>query len=190
MTRHHPGSFASVLTSVSTSVFIVALSSYLPARSTTRLSDSRIETRVDALLQKMTLEEKVNQLVQRVGGSIPTGTAKSGGGWEGPAARSELGSLFGLTDPELVNAIPKGAAEAGRDYNTVDISERTLRQVYLPPFHAAVEAGAATLMSGFNPLNGVPASANAYTIKQILKEEWAFQGFVVSDYTAVAELIP
>jgi beta-glucosidase len=83
-----------------------------------------------------------------------------------------------------------GAAEGGRDYNTVDVSDRTLRGVYLPPFHAAVEAGAATVMSAFESLNGVPASANAYTLKQILKGEWKFQGFVVSDWAAVAELIP
>lgn len=83
-----------------------------------------------------------------------------------------------------------GGAEGGRDYNTVDVSERTLRQIYLPPFKAAVEAGAATVMSAFNPLNGVPASANALTLKQILKDEWNFRGFVVSDYTSIAELIP
>src|SRR5438067_6269239 len=83
-----------------------------------------------------------------------------------------------------------GAAEAGRDYNTVDISERTLRQVYLPPFHAAVEAGAATLMSAFNPLNGIPATANRFTLTDVLRKEWGFRGLVVSDWSAVAELIP
>jgi beta-glucosidase len=82
-----------------------------------------------------------------------------------------------------------GAAEGGRDYNTVELSEHTLRQFYLPPFHAAVDAGAATLMSAFNPLNGVPASANTFTLKQILRKEWGFQGVVDSDYTSVAELI-
>jgi beta-glucosidase len=82
-----------------------------------------------------------------------------------------------------------GAAEGGRDYNTVELSEHTLRQFYLPPFHAAVDAGAATLMSAFNPLNGVPASANRFTLKQILRKEWGYQGVVDSDYTSVAELI-
>ena len=82
-----------------------------------------------------------------------------------------------------------GAAEGGRDYNTVELSEHTLRQFYLPPFHAAIDAGVATLMSAFNPLNGVPASANPFTLKQILRKEWGFQGLVDSDYTAVAELI-
>ena len=82
-----------------------------------------------------------------------------------------------------------GAAEGGRDYNAVELSEHTLRQFYLPPFHAAVDAGTATLMSAFNSLNGVPASANPFTLKQILRKEWGFQGLVDSDYTAVAELV-
>jgi beta-glucosidase len=82
-----------------------------------------------------------------------------------------------------------GAAEAGRDYNTVDISERTLREIYLPPFKAAVGAGVGTLMSGFNALNGVPVSANPFTLTDILRGEWKFDGVVVSDYTSVDELI-
>jgi len=82
-----------------------------------------------------------------------------------------------------------GAPIAGRDYNAVDMSDVTLRQVYLPPYHAAVEAGAATVMSSFNSLNGVPATANPYTLTQILRKEWGFQGFVVSDWGAVGELL-
>jgi beta-glucosidase len=82
-----------------------------------------------------------------------------------------------------------GAAEGGRDYNTVELSEHTLRQFYLPPFHAAVDEGAATLMSAFNPLNGVPASANPFTLKQILRKEWGFEGIVDSDFTSVSELV-
>jgi beta-glucosidase len=82
-----------------------------------------------------------------------------------------------------------GAAEAGRDYNTTEISEHTLRQFYLPPFHAAEEAGVGTFMSAFNSLNGIPASANPFTIKQILKKEWGFPGFVVSDWTSVSEVM-
>ncbi|MFL6229447.1 MAG: beta-glucosidase BglX [Pyrinomonadaceae bacterium] len=82
-----------------------------------------------------------------------------------------------------------GAAEAGRDYNTVDISERTLREIYLPPFKAAVDAGVGTFMSGFNDLNGVPASANSFTLTDVLRGEWKFDGMVVSDYTSVEELI-
>jgi beta-glucosidase len=83
-----------------------------------------------------------------------------------------------------------GAAEAGRDYNTTEISEHTLRQFYLPPFHAAMEAGTASLMSAFNSLNGVPSTANPFTLKQVLRKEWGFRGLVVSDWNAVGELIP
>ncbi len=82
-----------------------------------------------------------------------------------------------------------GAAEGGRDYNTTDMSEYTLRSVYFPPFKAAVGAGVGTFMSAFNDLNGVPASANHFTLTKVLREEWKFDGFVVSDYTAVNELI-
>ncbi|MDE3056691.1 MAG: beta-glucosidase BglX [Bacteroidota bacterium] len=81
-----------------------------------------------------------------------------------------------------------GAAEGGRDYNTVDISERTLREIYLPPFHAAVRAGAGTLMSSFNEIAGVPSSANHHLLTDILRGEWGFNGFVVSDWTAINEL--
>jgi beta-glucosidase len=100
-----------------------------------------------------------------------------------------------LNSPDSVAACPKhfvgyGAAEGGRDYNSVEISEHTLREFYLPPFHAAVDAGAATIMTAFNSLNGIPASANAFTIRQILRKEWGFRGIVDSDWTSVAELIP
>src|SRR5580704_2544248 len=81
-----------------------------------------------------------------------------------------------------------GAAEAGREYNTTDMSELLLRQVYLPPYHAAVEAGSATVMTSFNSLNGVPATANPFLLQTILRDEWGFDGLVVSDYTAVMEL--
>ena len=81
-----------------------------------------------------------------------------------------------------------GAAEAGREYNTTDMSESRLQQVYLPPYKAAVEAGAATIMSAFNALNGVPASANRYLLQDVLRDSWGFNGLVVSDYTAVMEL--
>ena len=82
-----------------------------------------------------------------------------------------------------------GAAEGGRDYNTTDLSERMLRKVYFPPFHAAVEAGIGSVMSAFNDLDGVPASANPFTLTQVLRKEWGFDGMVVSDYTSVVELI-
>src|SRR5712691_5646622 len=82
-----------------------------------------------------------------------------------------------------------GAAEAGREYNETEISERTMREVYLPPFKAAVDAGVASLMSAFNDIAGVPASANAWLTDTVLRREWKFPGFVVSDWTSVAELI-
>ncbi len=82
-----------------------------------------------------------------------------------------------------------GAAEAGRDYNTTDMSETTLREVYFPPFKAAIDAGVGTFMSAFNDLNGVPTSANPFTLTQVLRREWKFDGFVVSDYESVKELM-
>lgn len=99
-----------------------------------------------------------------------------------------------LSKPGYVAASVKhfaayGAAEAGREYNTTDMSEITLRQVYLVPYRAAVEAGAATMMSAFNALDGVPASANPFLLGKVLRGEWGFNGFVVSDYTAVMELM-
>ncbi|MES2222541.1 MAG: glycoside hydrolase family 3 N-terminal domain-containing protein [Acidobacteriota bacterium] len=100
-----------------------------------------------------------------------------------------------LSNPDSVAACVKhfaayGAAIAGRDYNAVDMSDLTLRQVYLPPYQAAVDAGSATVMSSFNSLNGVTQTANPYTLTQILRKEWNFDGFVVSDWGAVGELIP
>lgn len=82
-----------------------------------------------------------------------------------------------------------GAAESGKDYNTVDISERTLRDVYLPPFKAAFDAGAGSVMTAFHELSGVPATANSFILRQVLRDEWNFTGIVLSDYDAIAELI-
>ncbi|MFN2572330.1 MAG: beta-glucosidase BglX [Gemmatimonadales bacterium] len=81
-----------------------------------------------------------------------------------------------------------GAAEAGREYNETEISERTMRELYLPPFKAAVDAGVASVMSAFNDIAGVPASGNAWLTDTVLRQEWKFGGFVVSDWTSVAEL--
>ncbi|MEA2363405.1 MAG: beta-glucosidase [Thermoleophilaceae bacterium] len=81
-----------------------------------------------------------------------------------------------------------GEPDAGRDYNTTDMSVQRLWNFYLPPFKAAVDAGADTLMCSFNAINGVPGCANRYTESRILKQRWGFDGFVESDYTAVAEL--
>ena len=90
----------------------------------------------------------------------------------------------------LKHYVGYGAAEGGRDYNTTEISEYTLRNFYLPQFKAGVDAGAWTVMSSFNCLSGVPASANHHTLTDILRGDWKFPGFVVSDWTSVEELIP
>lgn len=84
-----------------------------------------------------------------------------------------------------------GAAQAGRDYHTTDMSDATLRDVYLPPFKAAlVDASAASVMNSFNELNGVPATANTYLLKDILRDEWGWKGMVVTDYTSINEMVP
>jgi beta-glucosidase len=83
-----------------------------------------------------------------------------------------------------------GAAEGGRDYNRADVSERTLREVYFPPFHAAVCAGVQTLMASFNDIGGIPSHANRRLLTEILRDEWQFDGTVVSDWNGVVELIP
>ena len=105
-------------------------------------------------------------------------------GFQGPNLRS----------PDAVLATVKhfgayGGAEGGRDYNTVDLSERTLREVYLPPYRAAVDAGAATVMTAFNEIGGIPSTASPWLMTTLLRREWGFRGFVVSDWTAVAELL-
>ncbi|OXG03095.1 beta-glucosidase [Flavobacterium araucananum] len=82
-----------------------------------------------------------------------------------------------------------GAAVGGRDYNSVDMSERMLWETYLPPFKAALDAGAATFMNSFNDLNGIPATANAHLQRDILKGKWNFQGFVVSDWGSIGEMV-
>ncbi len=99
-----------------------------------------------------------------------------------------------LTDADSMLACPKhfvayGAASGGMDYNTVDMSEQTLHEVYLPPFKAAFDAGALSTMSSFNDLNGVPMSANRELMTGLLRDQWKFRGMVVSDYTADQELV-
>jgi beta-glucosidase len=277
-----------------------------PVRS--RLMDPAAEKRIDALLAKMTIEEKVGQLVQYSSGA-PTGPSAGRTEYQGLVEKGEVGSLFNLDNAHAANeyqhlAVEKsrlhipllfgldvihgyrtvvpvplglastwdadiveraariaaqeasaagvrwtfspmvdiardarwgrmiegagedpylgsvmarayvrgyqgkslslgdsiaacakhfvgyGAAEGGRDYNTVEISEHTLREVYLPPFYAALDEGSASVMSAFNALNGVPASANPFTLTQVLRNEWKFQGMVGSDWTSVGELVP
>jgi beta-glucosidase len=82
-----------------------------------------------------------------------------------------------------------GAAEGGRDYNTVDMSERRLRETYFPPYRAGLHAGAATIMTSFNELDGVPASGNPFLLKDVLRKEWNFSGLVVSDWQSIEEMI-
>jgi beta-glucosidase len=100
----------------------------------------------------------------------------------------------GLGEVDAVMACAKhfaayGAAVGGRDYNSVDMSLRQLHEVYLPPFKAAAEAGVATFMNSFNDLNGIPATANSYLQRKVLKKDWKFNGFVVSDWGSVGEMI-
>lgn len=83
-----------------------------------------------------------------------------------------------------------GAAEGGRDYNTTVISPSLMRNVYLPPFHAAVQAGVGTVMCAFNDVNGIPMSANKHLLRNVLRDDWGFSGFVVSDWESILEMIP
>ena len=125
----------------------------------------------------------------------------SEGAGEDPYLGSALAAAYvqgyqgaSLSNPNSLAACVKhfagyGAVEGGRDYNTAEIPERLLRQVYLPPFEAAARAGAPTFMSAFEALNGVPSTENAFTLKTVLRDEWKFRGLVVSDYGAIKELI-
>lgn len=132
--------------------------------------------------------------------------ARWGRGVEGAGEDVLLGSRFaaarvrgfqggrGLADRQAMLATPKhfaayGAAVAGLDYNSVDISERTLREVYFPPFQAGFGAGALATMASFNDIAGIPAHGNSWLLKDILQGEWGFEGFVVSDFTGDLELI-
>lgn len=125
---------------------------------------------------------------------------------EGSGEDTYLGSLIGaakvrgyqgldLSDPLTILACVKhfaayGASQAGRDYHTVDLSDRALRETYLPPYKAAIDAGATTVMTSFNELDGVPASGSKYLMTEILRNEWGFDGFVVTDYTSMNEMVP
>lgn len=124
---------------------------------------------------------------------------------EGAGEDPYLGSLIakarvkgfqgkGLGNTDAVMACAKhfaayGAAIGGRDYNSVDMSLRMLHEIYLPPFKAAADAGAATFMNSFNDLNGIPATGNKYLQRDLLKRDWKFKGFVVSDWGSVGEMI-
>jgi beta-glucosidase len=112
-------------------------------------------------------------------------------------ARARVRGIQGgdLRDKDTMLACVKhfaayGAAQAGRDYHTVDISDYTLWSTYLPPFKAALDEGAGSIMTAFNELNGVPATGNSYLLSDILKTRWGFKGFVVTDYTSINEMVP
>src|SRR5437899_2026740 len=132
--------------------------------------------KLDSLLARMTLDEKLGQL------NLLSAAGENGRASNDQIALARAGKLGGL-----FNVI---GAEAGREYNETEISERTMREIYLPPFKAAVDAGVASLMSAFNDNAGVPSSGNAWLTDTVLRREWRFKGFVVSDWTSVAELIP
>ena len=110
-------------------------------------------------------------------------------GFQGGRGGASLGALHTLLACGK-HLAAYGAAESGRDYNTAELSEHTLRNVYLPPYRAALEAGVGTFMASFNEINGVPATADRWLMTDILRDEWGFKGFVVSDYTGVNELVP
>ncbi len=125
---------------------------------------------------------------------------------EGFGEDALVGSVFGaakvrgfqgesLSDPDSLAACAKhfvayGAAEAGRDYNAVDISERRLHDVYLRPFHAVVDAGVASVMASFNTISGLPVHANRHLLTEVLKDAWGFEGLVVGDADGVRNLVP
>jgi len=120
---------------------------------------------------------------------------------EDPYLASQLGAAMtrgfqgnDYSAPDRLAACAKhyvayGAAEGGRDYNTTAVSERQLREIYLPPFRAAVNAGVATIMSAFNEIDGIPASGNQFTLRTVLRDEWQFKGFVVSDWSSMTEML-
>lgn len=125
---------------------------------------------------------------------------------EGSGEDTYLGTLIGLArikgfqgkglgNLDAIMACAKhfaayGAAVGGRDYNSVDMSLRQLSETYLPPFKAAAEAGVATFMNSFNDINGIPATANKYILRDLLKDHWKYQGFVVSDWGSIGEMVP
>jgi beta-glucosidase len=106
--------------------------------------------------------------------------------------RGFLGEGLGSKDAIMCTAkhfAAYGAGIGGREYNSADMSERTLHEIYLPPFKAAVEAGASTIMNSLHDLNGVPTTGNTYLVRKVLKGDWNFQGYVISDWGSIAEII-
>ncbi|MEY4617677.1 MAG: hypothetical protein RJB66_2637 [Pseudomonadota bacterium] len=128
-------------------------------------------------------------------GRVAEGTGEDP--WLGSeVARAKIRGYQGksFSDPNTVLACVKhfafyGAPGGGRDYNTVDMSRRAMYETYLPPYHAAVQEGAATLMTSFNEVDGIPATANQWLLKDLLRIDWKFKGFIVTDYTAINEMV-
>lgn len=120
---------------------------------------------------------------------------------EDPYLAGQLGAAMvkgfqgkNLSDPTSIAACVKhfvgyGAAEGGRDYNSTNIPLHLMKNVYLPPFKMAIDAGAASLMTSFNDNDGIPSSGNSYILKNVLRDEWKFDGFVVSDWSSITEMI-
>ena len=154
----------------------------------------RHRARIDDLLRRMTLDEKVGQLTQLAGGRqkalnsrLNAAALDRGRALSDRTSMSQARSrCTGCSGAASVLACAKrfgayGAAAGGRDYDSADLSDRTLHEVYLPPFHAAVQAAAGTMMVAFNDLGGVPSTGNAELVRQLLRERWGYQGLVVSD---------
>ncbi|WP_338236997.1 beta-glucosidase BglX [Persicobacter diffluens] len=120
-----------------------------------------------------------------LGTEVARARVKGFQGIENPSDLSQNNTLIATAK----HFVGYGAAQAGRDYNSTDISEQQLHETYFPPFQAAIEEGVGSFMTSFNDLNGVPATANKYLYKNILRDSWNFNGLVVTDYTAILELI-
>ena len=116
-----------------------------------------------------------------LGGKIARAMVK---GYQGTDLRSETSLMACVKHFAMY-----GAAEAGRDYNTTDMSRLTMYQNYLPPYKAAIDAGAGSIMSSFNEIDGIPATSNKWLLTDLLRKEWGFKGFVVTDFNAIGELI-
>jgi len=122
------------------------------------------------------------------GGEDPFLTSKITASWVRGFQGNDLGASSTMVGC-VKHFAAYGAAEGGRDYNVVDMSERRLREVYLPSYKAGVDAGVGSIMVSFNEINGVPSSCNKFLLQDILRDEWGFNGFVIGDYTSVGELV-
>ena len=239
-------------------LYAVALAASLMGCSQPQDKNTEIENKVETLLHKMTLEEKLGQMnqlspwdfedlakrvrkgevgsilnvvnpeevnkIQKIAARVAAIEASADGirwtfapmidvardpRWgriaescgEDPYLNAIMGTAMikgyqgdSLNDPTAIAACAKhfvayGAAEGGRDYNSTFIPERVLRNVYLPPFKAAADAGCATFMTSFNDNNGVPSTANSFVLKDVLRKEWKYDGMVVTDWASALEMV-